>query len=52
MGVLMPALQRVRKQAKGTVCKNNLHQIGMAANLYAQAYDMFGSYERERQAKL
>ena len=41
MGVLMPALQRVRKQAKGTVCKNNLRQIGVAANLYAQAYDMF-----------
>jgi len=41
MGLLMPALQRVRKQAKGAVCKNNLHQIGVAANLYAEAHDMF-----------
>jgi prepilin-type N-terminal cleavage/methylation domain-containing protein/prepilin-type processing-associated H-X9-DG protein len=41
MGILLPALQRVRKQAKGAVCKNNLHQIGVAANLYAEAHDMF-----------
>ncbi|UCF17364.1 MAG: prepilin-type N-terminal cleavage/methylation domain-containing protein [Phycisphaerales bacterium] len=30
-GILMPALQRVRKQSKGVVCKSNLKQIGMAA---------------------
>ena len=41
MGILMPALQRVRKQAKGVVCKNNLKQIGMAANLYAEDFDLF-----------
>ena len=41
MGILMPALQRVRKQAKGVVCKNNLKQIGMAANLYAEDYDLY-----------
>ncbi len=41
MGILMPALQRVRKQAKGVVCKNNMKQIGMAANLYAEDYDLF-----------
>jgi len=41
MGILMPALQRVRKQAKGVVCKNNMKQIGMAANLYAENYDLF-----------
>jgi len=35
MGILLPALQRVRKQAKGAVCKSNLRQIGVAANLYA-----------------
>jgi len=40
MGILMPALQRIRKQAKGVVCKNNLRQIGMAANLYAQSNEM------------
>jgi prepilin-type N-terminal cleavage/methylation domain-containing protein/prepilin-type processing-associated H-X9-DG protein len=41
MGILMPALQRVKKQAKGVVCKNNMKQIGMAANLYAEDYDLF-----------
>jgi prepilin-type N-terminal cleavage/methylation domain-containing protein/prepilin-type processing-associated H-X9-DG protein len=40
MGILMPALQRVRKQAKGTVCKNNLRQIGLVANLYAQSNEL------------
>ena len=41
MAILMPALLRVRKQAKGVVCKNNLRQIGMGANLYALDYDMY-----------
>ncbi len=41
MAILMPALQRVKKQAKGVVCKNNMKQIGMAANLYAEDYDLF-----------
>jgi len=41
MAILMPALQRVKKQAKGVVCRNNLKQIGMAANLYAEDYDLF-----------
>ncbi len=41
LAILMPALQRVRKQAKGVVCKNNLKQSGMGANLYALDYDMY-----------
>ncbi len=41
MGILMPALQRVRKQAKGVMCKSNLRQIGIGANLYAEEYDLF-----------
>jgi len=40
MAILMPALQRVRKQAKGVVCKSNLRQIGIATNLYAEEYEM------------
>jgi len=40
MAILMPALQRVRKQAKGVVCKSNLRQIGLGANLYAEEYEM------------
>ena len=41
MGILMPALQRVRKQSKGVVCKSNLKQIGLAANFYADHYDLY-----------
>lgn len=41
MGILMPALQRVRKQAKGVVCLNNLRQIGMGANFYTEANEQF-----------
>ena len=41
MGILLPALQRVRKQAKGVVCESNLRQIGMGANLYSGDYDLY-----------
>jgi prepilin-type N-terminal cleavage/methylation domain-containing protein/prepilin-type processing-associated H-X9-DG protein len=40
MGILMPALQRVRKQARAIVCKSNLRQIGMGANLYSETFNM------------
>ncbi len=36
MGVLMPALQKVKQQGYQVVCKSNMKQIGLAANLYAQ----------------
>jgi prepilin-type N-terminal cleavage/methylation domain-containing protein len=39
--ILMPALQRVKKQAKAVVCKSNLKQVGLAANLYAETYDSY-----------
>jgi prepilin-type N-terminal cleavage/methylation domain-containing protein len=35
MGILMPALQRVKKQAKTVYCLNNLRQIGIAMTQYA-----------------
>ncbi len=35
MGILMPALQRVRKQARAVYCFNNLKQIGLAATAYS-----------------
>jgi prepilin-type N-terminal cleavage/methylation domain-containing protein/prepilin-type processing-associated H-X9-DG protein len=41
MGILMPALQRARKQAHGVICKSNLRQVGLGANLYAEEYDQF-----------
>ena len=41
MGILMPALQRARKQAKGVICQSNMRQIGLGANLYAEEYEQF-----------
>ena len=41
MGILMPALQRARKQAKGVICQSNLRQIGIGANLYAEEHEQF-----------
>ncbi len=32
--ILLPALQRVRRQAKAVVCQSNLRQWGLAANAY------------------
>ena len=41
MGILMPALQRVREQAKTVYCLNNLRQIGVAMHQYAFENDDF-----------
>ncbi|MCH7916771.1 MAG: prepilin-type N-terminal cleavage/methylation domain-containing protein [Planctomycetes bacterium] len=41
MGILMPSLQKVRKQAQATTCLAGLKQIGLAAELYANDYDLF-----------
>jgi len=40
ISILLPSLQRAREAAKQTVCKNNLHQFGIANHLYA--YDNRG----------
>jgi len=39
MGILMPALQKVKKQARAVVCKANLHQWGMIWSMYTQDHD-------------
>ena len=39
LAILMPALQRVKKQAQATTCRSNLKQIGLAAECYADDYD-------------
>ena len=39
MGVLIPALSRARKQARGAVCMAALKQWGMCYQLYATDYD-------------
>jgi prepilin-type N-terminal cleavage/methylation domain-containing protein/prepilin-type processing-associated H-X9-DG protein len=36
MGILMPALQRVKKQANGVACLSNLKQVGLAFNMYTE----------------
>ncbi len=39
MGILMPALQRVRKQAKTVLCQTNLKQWGTVFNMYCDDND-------------
>jgi len=39
MGILMPALQRVRKQARAAVCKSNLKQWGTSTAMYNTEYE-------------
>ncbi|UCE46465.1 MAG: prepilin-type N-terminal cleavage/methylation domain-containing protein [Phycisphaerales bacterium] len=39
LAILMPALQRVKDQAKATRCLANLKQIGLAMHAYAQDYE-------------
>ncbi|MBW2647073.1 MAG: prepilin-type N-terminal cleavage/methylation domain-containing protein [Deltaproteobacteria bacterium] len=39
MAILLPALNRVREQGKRAVCLNNLRQLGLAWNLYADDND-------------
>ncbi len=36
MSILMPALQRVRKQAKNVMCQGNLKQWGLVWSMYAE----------------
>ncbi len=36
--LLLPALNKVREQAKGTFCKNNMKQIGLCIGFYVNDY--------------
>jgi prepilin-type N-terminal cleavage/methylation domain-containing protein/prepilin-type processing-associated H-X9-DG protein len=46
LAVLMPALSKVREQGKAVVCSSRLRQLGLACELYRQAYNnnFFPSY--------
>ncbi len=39
MSILMPALQRVKKQARAILCKNNLKQYGLGSKMYLGDWD-------------
>jgi prepilin-type N-terminal cleavage/methylation domain-containing protein/prepilin-type processing-associated H-X9-DG protein len=39
MGILMPVLHKAREQGKDVICRSNLRQIGIGANLYAEDWE-------------
>ncbi len=41
LAILTPALNKAKRITKEVVCKSNLRQIGLAANLYTRAYNDF-----------
>ena len=50
LAILMPALQRVKNQAKAVACQSNLHQWAVAFGMYAGENDGYfwsGDYSRD-----
>ena len=39
LAILMPALQRVKKQARGLLCRHNLKNYGVAGRMYLDDFD-------------
>jgi prepilin-type N-terminal cleavage/methylation domain-containing protein/prepilin-type processing-associated H-X9-DG protein len=39
MGILLPALQRVKKQAQAIICRNNMKEYGVAGRMYLDDND-------------
>ncbi|MHC4574349.1 MAG: prepilin-type N-terminal cleavage/methylation domain-containing protein [Planctomycetota bacterium] len=51
MAILLPALGKVRQQGKRVVCLNNLRQLGIAAQMYAQTCDGYYPVAHYRQKR-
>ena len=41
IAILLPILRQAKGRAQAFVCKNNLRQIGVAADLYAQVFNSY-----------
>ena len=44
MSILMPALSKVRKQAKSVMCQTNLKQWGVVFSMYSDDFDGYNTY--------
>ena len=51
MGILLPTLSRVRKQARTVYCLNSLRQLGLAMQAYAQGNDDYIPRALDHQVK-
>src|ERR1700719_249585 len=42
--MLVPSLSRSKAQAQSTVCKNHLHEMGLALRMYSDDYKAYPAY--------